>query len=367
MAGGLLLTLLWLTTFSGRVFLFMLALARPEGWPNPQALTAPAPEVRRIEYASGSGRRIVADIYLPGGITRTGERRPGILLLTPASRRGLENPGVIRAAGSFTRLGYVTMVPFPEGDQISHLSVEDIADARASLARFMALPELDPARSIGGGLSYGSGPMLLAAAELPPARRPSRYVILGGYADLSEVLRFATTGAYRYGTMRGQHEPSPYLRTMLGRTVIAWAPPEDGPRLRKVVEERPESAPGGLSPEGRRLAALYLNRDPERFAALYAALHSPHRSRVDALSPAGKLNGIEARTFIFHARDDRFVPPSEALRLWNTLPPAARGELLLPPVLGHTLPLERGQDPLQFVRSVWQTYRFAGRALYPTP
>ncbi len=366
-AGGLLLTLLWLTTFSGRVFLFMLALARPEGWPNPQALTAPPPEVRRIDYPSESGRRMVADVYVPGGIGGTGERRPGILLLTPASRQGLRNPGVIRAARSFARLGYVTMVPFPAGEQISHLSVEDIADARTSLRQFMTLPELDPARSIGGGLSYGSGPLLLAATELPPKLRPSRYVILGGYADLSQVFRYATTGTYGYGLVTGQREPSPYIRSMLGRTLVAWAAPEDRPLLRKVVEERAERVPEGLSPEGRKLAALYLNQDPERFARLYAELSPRLRSQVDALSPVGKLHEIEARTFVFHARDDRFVPPSEALRLWDALPPDARGELLLPPALGHSLPLEKGQDPREFVRSVWLTYRFALRALYPTP
>lgn len=368
----LLLLLLWLPTFSGRLALFLLGLARPEGWPNPQGLLSGAPRVRRIEYPSGSGRRMVADIYSPGGTSRgAADRRPGILLYTPASRAGLDNLGVRRTADGFARLGYVVMVPFPYGEQIPHVSPGDIADARASLVQFLRLPGVDPSRRIGAGLSYGSGPLLLAAAEPPLSGRLSRFLVLGGYADLREVLRFATTGAYGYHSQRsslqGRQEPSPYVRQMLGQTLAAWAAPADRQLLAAMVEGRESALPRGLSPAGRRTAELVLNRDPHRFDPLYAELPISIRLKLEALTVSPALMGITAPVYILHPRNDRFVPASEALRLWDALPVSARGAIVIPPALPHGLSLREEWRHLESLRSVWQVYRLAGRALYSTP
>lgn len=367
--GLALLFFLWIQTFSGRLFLFLLSFLAPAAFPNPLALVSKPPVTRRIAFPSASGRTMVADIHAPPG-TR---RRPGILLYSPAAREGLRNPAQRQFALSLARLGYVVMLPYPEGVEIPYVSTHDVTDAKAALERFLQLPEADPARSVGVAQSYGSGPLLLAVAGLPPLQTPSRLLVLAGYADLREFLRFATTGAFEYGDVQGRQDPHPYVRQVLMRSVIAWADPEDRAPLRAIFEGvRPETAGEPmreLSEEGRRIAAVLLNRDPDRFDALFARLPPDIRERFSEMSLKGKLNGLSVPVHISHPMDDLFVPPSEALRLWDVLPPEAKGSLILLPAMGHDLPSgpEILQRPLGYARSLWRIHRFMRQTLYPVP
>jgi pimeloyl-ACP methyl ester carboxylesterase len=364
-----LLFCLWLLTFSGRLLLFLLSLVWPADLPSPMVLLSARPLVRRTDIPSPSGRRLLVDTYFPRAPGRRGAgggQYPGVLLLSPASRDGLANPALKRLADGLARLGYVVMLPFPGGEAIPHISGADIADARGALTHFLEIPELDASRSLGVGMSYGSGPLLLAVAELSPLKRPSRLMTLGGYADLREFLRFATTGSFASGAYRGQRTPDPYVRDVLGQSLLAWADAGDRPLLRPVVESHLTSQPPDLSPAGQQLAALFLNRDAKRFDALYAALPPSVRSNIEAMSLPGRLGGVKAPVYVLHPADDDYVPPSEARRLWEALPQAARGELLLLPSLGHDLPgrEQMRRQPVALLKTLWRTYRFLNRVLY---
>jgi pimeloyl-ACP methyl ester carboxylesterase len=206
-------------------------------------------------------------------------------------------------------------------------------------------------------------------------------VILGGYADLRELLRFASTGAYAYGGEAGRREPHRYVREILGQSLVEWGPPVDRERLRALVEHAaseevvvqspqgpPPAALAALSPEGRRLAELLLNRDPDRFDNLYTALPAAVREQIERLNVTPCLEGLTVPVFILHPDADDLVPPTEALRLWEALPEAARGRLVRPSGLSHRLPHPedlRGR-PLAYGGALARSFRFLAEALYPT-
>ncbi|MBW3622176.1 MAG: CocE/NonD family hydrolase [Armatimonadetes bacterium] len=353
-----------LLTFQGHLLLFLASFLLPPSF-NPLEAISDRPAVRRIRFSSASGRPILADVYLP---ERSEGRLPGVLLYSPAAREGLDNPAQQRLAESLARLGYVTMLPFPRGREIEQVSVADIADARASLERFLQLPEMDPSRSIGICESYGALPLLLAASRLPPSKTPSRFMVLAGAADLREMLRFATTGAFEYGGYRGRYEPDPYVVTVLRRSLLSQAAPADRPLLEIWVQGKVTEPPPGLSEEGRRIGMLLLNRDPERFDALYGRLPHEHRKGMDMLRLPGRLESLSKPVHIIHPKDDLYVPPTEALRLRDALPREARGSFVLLPVMGHGLPEipEMLKQSAAYMRSLYLIYQYLNRTLYPT-
>lgn len=351
-------------SFPGRL---LLALAGTLVSPAFCGPVSQPPTVRQVQFLSGSGRRIVADLYIPAGPAAP---HPGLLVSTPALGEGLRNRELRRTAGMVARLGYVVMLPFPDGKRIEGISPLDVADADAAIRCFLQLPEVDPARTVVAGLSYGGGPVLLAATGLPPEVSPSRFLTVGAYADLKAELRFVVTGEYRYRGTHGRREPSPFVRRILRRSLISLSAPADAPLLHAAfASEEPEALPAGLSPEGRVLGELLKARSSQRFDQLYPRLPERARRTLDSLSLLGRLGALRKPVYVLHPREDSFVPPDEALRLWRELPAAARGDLLVLPYLQHSLPIAR--PPVRSLGSYFQAllrgYYFLRRVLYPTP
>jgi pimeloyl-ACP methyl ester carboxylesterase len=356
--------LAWLViSFPGRLLLLFLSMAWPASQVTPLVLASGPPVVERVAFPSPSGRTILADIYRPAGARLV---RPSMFITSPAGRGGLENPVVQRLGDSMARLGYVAMAAFPEGERIPYASPDDIDDAEAALRYFRGLSDADPKRSIGLAVSYGSGPLLLAAERMPPQQRPERLLVLGGYADLREIIRFGTTATYRYGDVTGSLEPHPYLLELLDVTLTTWAGPQDAPGLQSLIRAEHGAVPEGLSPNGRAIARLLLNRDPARFEELYQQVPAELRRRGEALSIPNRLETLDRPTFILQPAEDRMVPPSEGFRLRDSLPPGTPVEFELLPGLGHEMPdlgeFLNGNLP----RSLWRTHRTLRRALFPT-
>jgi len=362
LAIGFVIASLLLMTFPGRVALFLLHLIWPPALPTPLALVSPAPHVRRVAFPSPSGRRLVAEIYRPGAGRSP---FPGLMVHTPATRPGLANPQLRRLLAGLARLGYVALAAFPEGHPIPYASEADLDDAAAVLAFLGRLPEVDATRTIAAGFSYGAGPLLLAIARRHPAEPPQRVLLLGGYADLEEFFRFATTGAYRFRDHAGRFPPHPYVREMATRTALAWIPADQRPRL------LPTGAivlPPDSTPLARTVVELLINRDPVRFDELYARLPRRLRERVAAMSPVHVAPAIRRPVHLLHPRDDPYVPYTESLRLWAALPPESRAQLALPGGLGHGLPTRREwRRPRALIGALRVVYSFCRRALEPPP
>ena len=62
------------------------------------------------------------------------------------------------------------------------------------------------------GFSFGAGPALLAAAEVPGLRVAGTF---GGYADLRRVIAYITTGVHSFGGRRYAQRPEEYNRWKL--------------------------------------------------------------------------------------------------------------------------------------------------------
>src|SRR5712664_1352184 len=160
-----------------------LSLALALALPGAESWLAPLHAEVVVEEMSveADGRRLVADLYRPSA------PRGALLLVHGLSRAGRRHPDLVRLARLLARHHRLVLVPHFEGLAAYRLSGREVAEVRAALR---ALAAQSP--SIGlAGLSFGAGPALLAAADVPDLALVASF---GGYADLRDVILYLTTG-----------------------------------------------------------------------------------------------------------------------------------------------------------------------------
>ena len=168
----------------GLAFSAALAAPRLEGW----LVWVSRETVRETVSLRVESRSLEADLYRPAD----GTPRGAIVLVHGLSRAGRHHAELVRLARLLARERQLVLVPQLDGLAAFRLSGNEVADIRAG-ARYLA--------RIGGGpvavagFSFGAGPALLAAADLPSLRVAGSF---GGYADLRNVITYVTTGVFTF-------------------------------------------------------------------------------------------------------------------------------------------------------------------------
>lgn len=325
-----------------------LAMPASEPW-----LAALLPEPAREEIVvPNAGRAIVADLYRPP------KPRAALLLVHGLSRAGRRHPELVRLARLLARHGQLVLVPEFEGLVEFRLSGAEVEDIRTALSALAAR-----GYPVGiAGFSFGAGPALLAAADLPSLRIVGSF---GGYADLRHVIVYITTGAHEFEERRYLQPPLAYNRWKV-LALLGGFVEHDGDRrlLRRIAERRlanPEEDTGHLEgqlvADGRVVLALALNRREDQVASLLAQLPPPGQEALDRLSPLRAISRLSGRLLIGHGAGDDSIPFTESLRLAAVSGGRARVAILQ--TFHHTGPQSfwtslrlRAQDGRSLVRLV---------------
>jgi pimeloyl-ACP methyl ester carboxylesterase len=256
------------------------------------------------------GRRIAADVYRPAA------PRAGLLLVHGLSPAGRRHPELVRLARLLARHDRLVLVPHFEGLAAFRLSGREVAEIRAALRALAARQ-----RPIGvAGLSFGAGPALLAAADVPDVTLAASF---GGYADLYQVIRYLTTGTHDFGDRRYTRPPEEYNRWKLLALLVEFVRDDRDRRVLDALATRKLADPGAdtraleadLGAAGRAVLALVLNRRDDAVGALVAALPGEARATVEQLSPLGAVARLRGRLVIAHGARDVSIPFTESLRL----------------------------------------------------
>lgn len=300
------------------------------------------PMVKKVTIPS-RGRTISADLYSPNA---RGGCFP-LLLVHGVNPGGKDEAQLVVLAKDLSRAGFLVLVPDLEGMKTLRIRISDAEDI---LQSFLYLSSQERAERRGGGMmgiSYGSGPMLLAAADSRIRDKVRVVATFGGYFDLRNVMLFAMTGAFEYGGQHGLTRPETSLRWMLAyKNLDILRLPADREMLKKIIEKRNQyefAAAGALtkslSREGSALYAFLLNTDPERFSPLYEKLPLPVREYVYQLSPARAIKYITAYFIVAHGTDDYSIPYTESMRLADAVGDSRRAHLALLPQFMHIEPI----------------------------
>jgi pimeloyl-ACP methyl ester carboxylesterase len=292
-----------------------LAAPRVEGWLEwVSGAPVRAPVSLRVE-----GRRLEADLYRPA--TRT--PRGAIVLVHGLSRAGRRHPELIRLARLLAREGELVLVPQLDGLAAFRLSGREVEDIRAG-ARYLAGVTRGPVAV--AGFSFGAGPALLAAADLPGVRVAGSF---GGYAELRHVIAYITTGVFTFRGQRYQRRQEEYNRWKLLALLVGFVASARDRAVLAAVADRKLADPSaatedrerGLEGEGRAVMALVRNRREEMVDALIGRLSPAARAALARLSPLAAVPRLSGRLLVAHGADDDSIPYTESLRLAE----AARG------------------------------------------
>jgi dienelactone hydrolase len=293
--------------FGGLVAL-TLALAEPrsERW-LPRLGAEPAREDVLIATGQGTLR---ADLYRPPAAT-------GALLLvhglSPAGRR---HPELSRLARLLARRGKLVLVPEFEGLAGLRLSGREVEEVRTALLYLGGRAE-----HVGVvGLSFGAGPALVAAADLP---RLALAASFGGYADLRHVIAYVTTGVHTFGGRRWVQAQQEYNRWKLLSLLVGFIEDERERAALDALAQAKLADPGApadgleaaLGEDGRAMLAIAVNHREAEVGPLLERLSPRAREALDRLSPLPAVERLTAPLVIAHGLGDDSIPWSEALRL----------------------------------------------------
>ena len=309
------------------------------GGPSALKESTPAPRREAVAYRIGA-RGYRGDYYRPG------ERALASLVLVPgAARAGKDDPRLVAFAKSLARARFAVLVPDMAGVRALRVSASDAGEIADAVTHLDSL-------GVGGGdgvglvaISYAAGPALLAALDPAIAGRVRFVLAIGGYYDVTAVVTFFTTGYYRDrggGPWRWRR-PNEYGKwVFVGGNVARLRDATDRAVLDEMVRRKLDDLsadigdlPPRLGPEGRAVYALLENREPDRVAALLAALPESIRGDIAALDLKTRdLSSLSARLILIHGRDDAIIPYGESVALAGAVP-AGRVELYLVDSLAH--------------------------------
>ncbi len=330
--------LIWDVTLSG---LLMVEVLRPLR-PGPVTWVTRRPKETRVTFA-GSQRTMEANLYVPAG----GGRRAGLVLVHGVVETGKDDPRMVWIARLLARSGFVVLVPDFLGFKSLRLRTSDIGEMADAAVYLHSLHEqILPDRIGMVGFSYGAGPMLIAAADPRVEGRLKFVVSFGGYYDLAQVIKFVTTGYYQYAEERGYVTPSDYTRWIFLRyNLDLLRDPVDQAILAKLSEARGWGSSGespalssDLTPEGRSVYNLLVNRDPEKVESLVGRLAPSIREMIEQLSPSRRIRRLAAYTIIVHSDPDHFIPYTESLALADALKREGRVHLEILRLFRHVQP-----------------------------
>jgi hypothetical protein len=259
---------------------------------------------------AADGRRLVADLYRP----RT--PRGALVLVHGLSPAGHRHPELVRLARLFATHHWLVLVPRFEGLAAIRLSGREVVEVQAALGT-LARPGLPVAVA---GLSFGAGPALLAAADVPDLAFAAS---LGGYADVRDVIRFLTTGVHEFDGRRYVQPPEEYNRWKLLALLVGFLHDVRDQRVLSDIARRKLADPSddtraleaALGREGQAIRALALNRREDALPALLAALPTDARAALDDLSPLRAVPRLRGRLLIAHGAGDVSIPFTQSLRL----------------------------------------------------
>lgn len=337
------------------------------------------------EPFSRGDQLLPATIYRPRGARG---RLPGWVLLHGLTYTGREHPSLVRFARAMASSGALVLVPeVPEWRALRMAPAISEATIRAAVIALCERDDVAEGHTGLIGFSFGATQALIAASDDEVRGRLTGIAAWGGYHDVRRLFRFGITGRHELDGVTYETDPDPYGSWVAGFNYLTSVPghERDGDvaaAVQRLAEEagRRQIYAGSsdfdtfkaeqraaLPEEKRPLFDLFAYptdvgkpkpEDGERWERaleLASRLSEAALRRDPLLDPGPHLGGIVTPTLVAHARDDRLVPFTEAMRLCDALPDGLVRDCTILGLFGHS-----GKPPeaLGALGTVRETARF---------
>lgn len=288
--------------------------------PKPLNWFSGTPSVTTLPYRDGSDDAAAgdrADLWLPSGASA--DNRVGAMLLVfGVNNLGREHPAVQRVADGLARTGVAVLVPDSETLLAGRLEVGEVDGVVRAFDLLAGRPEVDPDRVGMVGFSVGGSLALIASTDERIASRVRYVNAFGAYADMRGYLASVAAHAYELDGEEVAWEPTPLALEVFARFIFEIVPDADDRRLLTDAYEEPLLAGERPAPDpalerrlggaGRAVYGLLTAQSLDDARTAVDALPAPVRAFMDALSPLGHLDGVQADVYLMHEVDDHHVP-----------------------------------------------------------
>jgi dienelactone hydrolase len=189
------------------------------------------------------------------------------------------------------------------------------------------------------GFSYSAAVALAAAAD-PLIANQVKYVgSFGGFYDGENELKYITTGYFEYQGILYHQKVDDYSRHVFAFNLANYTENKNDtailtPLLDKIekdlaLDKNEREKISQLSPEGKTVYNLLVNRDQNQFAELYQKLPESIRDTIEILSPKNFIANIKARLLIAHGQKDPQIPQTESQLLYDSIQNKSNAHLAL--------------------------------------
>ena len=286
---------------------------------KPQQWFTRAPSVEEINFPRADGLGS-ADLYRPAG---TGTHGAGLLFfgVNPAGR---DEPRVVNLAEGLARSGTIVMIPWSETMTKKKVSASEIDFLTSAYEYLTSLERVDPDRSGMGGFCVGASLAMVAAQDERIRERVQFVNFFGGYYDATDLAASVVSKSRFYGDRVEAWSPDALsVEVVASHLIDGLSDAEERSVLKRVFVERTaivhEDALATMSAEARTVHRILSGASYREVERLISELPSSMRSKLDAISPATRIEDLRARVLIMHDREDKLVPSEESRRLADAL------------------------------------------------
>ncbi len=286
---------------------------------KPQEWFTGNPTVEEVSYptADGSG---IADLYTPAGDGTHG----AVLLFLGVNPAGRDDPRVVGLAEGLAQSGVIVMIPWSDTMTEKKVSPDEIESLVQAYQYLLEHERADPERSGMGGFCVGAS-FATVAAQDARIRDKVRFVnFFGGYYDARDLAASVASASRFYGDVSEPWTPDKLSVEVVTSHLIDGIP-DAGERalLSRVFIERDaileDAALSSMSDEARAVHRILSGATLAEARELISGLPASMRADLDAISPAARIEDLNARVLIMHDRADKLVPSEESRRLADAL------------------------------------------------
>lgn len=293
------------------------------------------PVTSRVSYRMAKSE-ITAEIYRPFG---TG-RHAAVVFYIGASP-AWNNPDLVRVVSALARDGIVVLVPRSKVLASYRIDTKGKDEVIASLNYLRSQPYVKPERIGIIGISVG-GSLATLAAEAPRiSGQVKLLVLLGSYYNAADLLSAVTTRELNVNGRWIKWNPEPVTLEVFHNTLEPLLPKADRKPLTPLFYQRTRKIPPNLTPQGRAVARMLVNRDPNRSQILMRNLPRKVLNVLMEISPSSHINQLHTRLFLMHDRHDDVIPFTESVHFYRAATSTRERSIRLLNIFSHVEPTSR--------------------------
>ncbi len=269
------------------------------------------------------------------------------------------DPHLDRISRAFARNGIAVLIPVSVPMIEYRLDADEHLIATSAYQYLQSLQTIDSDRIGMFGISVGGSIIANAAQEPDIADEVAMIHSLGGYYDAGTVLGQMAVGAFEIDGEWHNWEPSTTTFRATRNSIVPLMPSEDRVTLWHMFGNDPVEIPDDIeTDEGKALARVLVNRDPESIPALLDALPDEVTSFLDRISPSNRIEELHADTLLLHDQFDHVLPYSESIAFADAATDAGHNtvHLTILEQFHHVRPDEDG-DTLSLFGDGFRLYR----------